>query len=261
MTTPLLPLHPFARHPHTGQPIRALYIDKSGRARYPIMGAGPEEDAAAEKVAADAAAEEAVTAAATAKADADTAAAREAEEAAKDNGFPKDTPRAQMKPSEQTAYDAFHGRKHEQRATEYREAAGGKTAAELKADMAELATLRTSQLTDGEKAVATAKAEGRREASLAVAPQMFDVALAHVDEDRRKVLIDSIDLSKVIKEDGTVDTAKVKIIAENLAPADKEPGRQHDYGAGRRESVTKSGVAAGSDMFAASRSKSSTTTQ
>ena len=256
MTTPLLPLHPFARHPHPGQPIRAVYLDKSGRARYPIMGAGPEEDAAAEKVAADAAAEEAVTAAA--KADADTAAANEA---AKDNGFPKDTPRAQMKPSEQTAYDAFHGRKHEQRATEYREAAGGKTAAELKADMAELATLRTSQLTDGEKAVATAKAEGRREASLAVAPQMFDVALAHVDEDRRKVLIDSIDLSKVIKEDGTVDTAKVKIIAENLAPADKEPGRQHDYGAGRRESVTKSGVAAGSDMYAASRSKSSTTTQ
>ena len=260
-----LPLHPFARHPRTGEPIRAVCIDKNGRARYPIMGAGPEEDAAAEKVAADAAAEEAVTAAAAAKTDADTAAAKEAEGAAKDLGFPKDTPVAEMKANEQTAYWKHQAKKHETRATEWQTAAGGKTAAEVKAERGELETLRQSQLTDSEKALETAKAEGRAEASAEYAPRMarlaFETALAHVDDDAREILIDSLDLTKVITDSGDIDTAKVKTIAGTLAPADKESGRQRDYGAGRRESATKSGVAAGSDMYVASRSKSSTTTQ
>lgn len=237
-----LPTHPSMRHPLTGEPLTALYVDSKGRPRYPIMG-GAEDDAAdtAAKAAADVETKAAADAA-TAKVAED---AKKADEDKPGEGFPANTPRAQMKPAEQIAYDAFHGRKHEQRATEYREAAGGKTAAELKADMAELATLRTSQLTDGEKAVETAKAEGRREASLAIAPQMFDVALAHVEEDRRKVLLDSIDLSKVIKEDGIVDTAKVQAIANSLAPADKGTGGgKHDFGAGRRgDSRTAGSVA------------------
>lgn len=253
-----LPIHPSMRHPLTGHPLRALHVDKHGRARYPIMGAAPDDEA-------DAAAKDAANAAAAeSKAAEDAAAAKAAEdakaaEADAPTGFPANTPRAQMKPAEQIAYDAHHGRKHEQRATEYREAAGGKTAAEVKADLAELATLRTAQMSDGEKAVDTARAEGRREASLALAPQMFDVALAHVDENRRNVLIENIDLTKVLKEDGTVDTAKVQAIANSLAPADKGSGsnnEKHDFGAGRRGGGSKSGVNAGADLFNASRTKS-----
>lgn len=246
-----LPIHPSLLHPLTGEPLRALYVDKRGRARYPIMGGAPDDDAGDAGGADD-----------TPSGDGDKDGKSDDAGGKTDDppkGFPENTPRAQMKPAEQIAYDAFHGRKHEQRATEYREAAGGKTAAEVKAAFDELATLKQASLTDGERAVETAKAEGRREASLAIAPQMFDVALAHVDEDRRAVLIDTIDLSKVIKEDGTVDTAKVKTIADSLAPADKGPGGgRHDFGAGRRGGAVKSGVGAGVDMYQSSRKQKTT---
>ena len=244
MSSSSLPLHPSMRHPHTGEPLRALYIDKHDRPRYPIMGGSEEDDAAAA----------AAAAAATEKAAADKAAADAAAAAAKtDLGFPAETPVADMKPAEQAAYWQHQARKHEDRNKEWQKTLGGKTAAEIAAERDELTKLRGAQMSDGEKAVETAKQEGRREASLALAPQMFDVALQHVDADRRKVLIDSLDLAKVIKEDGTVDTDKVTAIAATLAPPAK--GDAPDYGNGKRTARTSSGVGAGRDAYAAETGK------
>lgn len=246
-----LPLHPSKRHPLTGEPIRALYVDKNGRARYPMMGADEPSEAdkaAAEKVAADKAVADK---AAEDKAAADKAAAdKAAEDGNKDLGFPKDTPVAEMKPAEQAAYHRHHARKHEDRNKEWSKVAGGKTPEELAAILKEHGDLKKASLTDGEKAVAEATANGKRAASLALAPQFFDVALSHVAEDRRKVLIDTIDVSKVITDSGEVDTDKVKTIAESLAPADKGTGNGSDYGAGRRGGGgQKSGVSAGRSLY------------
>lgn len=246
-----LPLHPSKRHPITGEPLRALYVDRRGVARYPIMGGSTDPNPAPDPE----------PPAAT-----DPPAAPPVPEPPKDKGFPEGTPVADMTPPQQAAYQLHQARKHEARATEYREAVGGKTAAEVKADLAELERLRTEALTDSEKQVNQAKVEGRREAALTLAPQLFDVALAHVDAERRQVLIDTIDLSKVVSDTGEIDTAKVKTIAESLAPADKEPGNQQerrpfDFGGGPRGGTDPaSGVSAGRDLFKARRGKSSTTT-
>lgn len=236
-----LPLHPSMRHPLTGAPIRAIYVDSRGRARWPIMGGAPDPDP-------------------DPKPDPDPTPDPKPDPKpdpapkADDLGFPKDTPVVEMKPAEQAAYWQHQARKHEDRNKEWQKTLDGKTAAEVAAERAELAKLKLDGLSDSEKAVETAKGEGRREASLAVAPQMFDVALQHVDEDRRKVLIDSLDLSKVIKEDGTIDTDKVTSIAKTLAPP--ATGVDPDYGNGKRPPRTTGGVGAGRDRYRERHNKS-----
>lgn len=242
-----LPLHETAVHPHTGQRLRALYIDRHGRARYPIMGASPDDPA-------DPPADPPKTDPPKTDPPADPPA---------DLGYPKDTPVADMKPAEQTAYWQHQARKHEDRNKEWQRAVGGKTAAEIAAERQELATLRTEKMTDGEKAVNEAKLAGRREASLALAPQLFGVALRHVDEDRRKVLIENTDLSRVINEDGSIDTDKVQSIAEALAPAGTDGERTpriRNFGGGDRRTDKTSGVAAGREAYRERRGKKSTTT-
>lgn len=42
-TLAALPVHPTARHPLTGQPLRAVYIDKYGAPRWPVLGAAPDD--------------------------------------------------------------------------------------------------------------------------------------------------------------------------------------------------------------------------
>lgn len=244
-----LPLHPSMVHPLTGQPVRALYVDKHGRARYPIMGGAPDDDPDAEKDKGD---------------DADKTGGDDADkdkdkdkggDADKDLGFPKDTPVVEMTPAQQAAYHRYHGRKHEDRNKEWQRTTGGKTPEQVADDLKELEELRKSKMTDGEKAIADAKTEGAREASLKLAPQLFDVALNHVNEDRRKVLIDSIDPARVIKEDGTIDTDKVTSIAHALAPVKGGSDEDPDYGNGKRTRRGSSGVGAGRAAYEAQSSK------
>jgi hypothetical protein len=241
-----LPLHPSMRHPLTGEPVRALHVDKHGRARYPYMGGDDTVDPV------DADKDKSGDGDKDAGGDADK---DESGDAAKDLGFPKDTPVAEMKPAEQAAYHRYHGRKHEDRNKEWQKTVGGKTPEQVAADLRELDELRKSKMTDGEKAIADAKTEGARAASLTLAPQLFDVALAHVDEDRRKVLIDSIDPARVIKEDGTIDTGKVTSIAHALAPAKGGTDEDPDYGNGRRTRRGNSGVSAGRAAYEAQSGK------
>lgn len=243
-----LPLHPSKRHPLTGEPIRALYVDKHGRPRYPFIGAAEDDG---NDDGGDSGGDGATD---------DSGDDSGADGGSDDLGFPRDTPVSEMTAEQKAAYDAHKREQVRKAKREWKDATGDRTAAQVKADLAELAKLRTEKMTDGERAVETAKAEGRREASLALAPQMFDVALSHVDADRRAVLIDSIDLSKVIKEDGTIDTAKVTTLASTLAPTGKDQGggNQYDLGGGRRNSTTSSGVSAGAEMYQSSRKQKTT---
>lgn len=258
-----LPLHETAVHPRTGERIRAIGVLPSGRIVWPIMGGdgtdtgGTDTDTpggADDKAGGDDKANDAKLGD-SGKLD---------KPGNDDKGFPENTPVASMTLEQQVAYHKHQARKHEQRATAYREAAGGKSADDLKNDLTELGTLRTERMTESEKQVNQAKVEGRREAALTLAPQLFDVALAHVDEERRKVLIDTIDLSKVVSDAGEIDTAKVKSIAESLAPADKDQGNTRqpfDFGGGKRGGTdTTTGVSAGRELFKQRRGKTSTTT-
>lgn len=238
-----LPVHPSRRHPLTGEPIRAVYVDKHGRARYGVAGGAPDDPPKQDPPKQDDPPKD------PPKQDDPPKPDPPKNDPPKDLGFPRDTPVAEMTTAQQAAYWRHNSQKHEERNRGLLKLTGGKYGDDLAADMAELAKLRTAQLSDGEKAVEQAKTEGRREASLSLVPQMFDVALAHVDDERRKVLISSIDKASVLNDDGTIDTDKVSSIAAALAPADKGTGGEHDYGQGRRGAREGTGVSAGRTRY------------
>lgn len=260
-----LPIHPTLRHPLTGAPLQAVYVTRDGRPKWPIMGAAEGDDAAAAQAAADAAAK-ATADAAAAKAAADAAAAaKTGNDADKDLGFPKDTPVVEMTAVQQAAYYKHQARKHEERATEYRTAAGGKTAAEVKADLDAAAALAREKMTDQQKAIEDAKTEAQQNAAREYAPKAartaFEFALSHLTEADRAELIDTLDLTKVITDSGDVDTAKVRSIVEKIAPAGKGGERRlRDFGAGDRTADKTTGVASGRSLFEERRGKKSTTT-
>lgn len=285
MTALDLPLHPSLRHPITGAPIRALALrprhewpktEKAAldTARYlwPMMGGAPdptpEEQAAAEKQAAEdkaAADKKAAEDAAAEKARAAGVPANYATDPQGNSlGYPKETAVAEMKQDEQTAYWRHQSRRHEQRATEWQDAAGGKTPSEVKTEREELTKLRQAGMTDAEKKIDEAKESGRAEVRQEMAPKMarlaFDTALAHVPDERRSTLIENLDLSKVITDSGDIDTDKVKTIAASLAePAKGGPtSRTPNYGGGPRPTPTSSGVAAGAELHASRKKPAAT---
>lgn len=209
------------------------------------------DDAVAKKAADEKAAAEA----AAKKAADDAAVAKKAAES-KEAGYPPNTRVEDMKPEEQAAYYRDQARKHEDRNKALLALTGGKYGDELKTELAELAELRKAKMTDQEKAIAEAKEAAKADVQAEFAPKLasmaFDVALAHVPEEARGKLIDSLDLTKFVDPTtGSVDTDKVKETAELLAPQPGKgtPGRP-DYGAGRRGGQATSGVAAGAARYA-----------
>lgn len=180
-------------------------------------------------------------------------------------GYPDNTKVEDMQPAEQAAYWRDQARKHEGRNRDILKVTGGKYGDDLKAILDERETLIHEKRTDGEKAVEDAKnetrAEVRQEFGSKLAAAEFRAALAHVDGERRDQIIEGINLSAYLTDDGDVDTAKVQSYAATIAPADKGTGSgSTDFGAGRRPAAPRaSGVAAGADMFKQSRKTTSTT--
>lgn len=236
-----LPIHPSRRHPLTGEPLRAIWVRPDGRVMWPIIGAAPDDPPPADNPPAD-----------NPPADPPPADKPPADPPG-DLGFPKDTPVAQMKPEQQAAYWQHQSRKHEERATEYRSAAGGKTAAEVKADLENAAKLAREKLTDQERAVEEAKDAGRAEARAEAGPKAVKAALSlllgDMPEAEQNAQIELLDLSKFLTETGEVDTAKVRLIAEKIAPAGKGGDRVRNWPAGDRRTDKSSGVEGGRDLF------------
>jgi hypothetical protein len=180
-----------------------------------------------------------------------------------DKGFPANTPVTDMKPEEQAAYHRFHGRKHEQRAAEYRQAVGGKSAAEVKAELDELARLRQKDMTPDQRAIEDAKASTRQEvmaeAGAKAAKTALQLALRHLPVADRDASIEILNMSSFLTESGEVDTDKVIAAAERIAPA-RGTGRNYDIGGGSRGgSGGKSGVQAGAAMFHETHPRKTTT--
>jgi hypothetical protein len=168
-----------------------------------------------------------------------------------------------MTVEQQAAYWKHHARQHEDRSKAWRDAAGGKTAEELRAEREELEKLRNANRTDAEKAVADAKQAGTAEADAKWAPRLaaaeFRAALAHlagVDErdgrDKRDRIIAGINLADYITDSGDVDTDRVQSYAADIAPQTDTGagGKRIDYGGGRRDQTKTSGLSAGAEMFA-----------
>lgn len=219
-----LPLHPSMVHPITGLPLRAVYVDSKGRARYPIMGGAPDDDG-------DGAAD----------GSSDDDGADDGDDAGSDDdlGFPKKTPVAEMTADQKAAYFEHKASKEESRRKGLSRAVGGKTAEQIQADMAELEEFRKGKRTDGENAVKEAedrvRAEERGKAGERIARATFEGALSHLEQKDRNEIINGLSLKNYIDDDGDVDAEKIRSYAARIAPVDTTTTpKRRDWGSGSR---------------------------
>lgn len=124
-------------------------------------------------------------------------------------------------------------RKHEERA---------KTNANASKD---LETLRQQSMSDQEKAVAQARAEGKAEAlregaSKIVEAKIEAAAAGRLDDDQLKTLLENVDLARFVDESGDVDGDKVAKFVEGIAPKTEQTEPVFpDLGQGARGSTSK----------------------
>lgn len=232
-----LPKHAML-HPLTGAPIHPLGFRKDGRLVWPILGGDPTNDPPADPPNGD---------------------PTPAGPPADDRGYPANTPVAEMTPEQQLKYHAFHSRKHENRVKEY----GDITPERAKELLAEVEQLRQASLTDNERAVEAAKVEARQAAILETAPRLVAAefraaAKGALTAEQTQALIEDLDLSKFLTDDGSVDVAKVEAKVAALAPKQTDP-KFPNLGQGRRDGTPAQGVAAGRELYANRRPKSGAT--
>lgn len=108
-------------------------------------------------------------------------------------------------------------------------------ARELQRLRKQLDDARKASMSEAEKAIEDARAEGekkgRSQASGLLVQARLEAALAHVDDEARDALIDGVNAAKFMTDDGTPDTDAIKAWAEKVAPKTRQVV---DLGQGRR---------------------------
>jgi len=165
-----------------------------------------------------------------------------------DQGFPENTPWRDMTLGQQVEYWKAQSRKHEGRANSMADYS------ELKAKAEKLAEIEEANMTEQQKAVAAAAKDAReatlREVGSRLVDAQFTVAAAgRMDEERLKALLDGVDRSRFMKEDGTADADKVKSFVDSVAPAQKQQEQRHEFGQGSRQGSTVPSVEAGAALY------------
>lgn len=174
------------------------------------------------------------------------------------NGFPAETPVAEMEPAEQTAYWKHQARKHEGRAN---------SRADYDTVKAELDALKQAGESATEKAIREAREAGKAEAmsqnTNGTVAAMIRIGLqGRLDGDALKDAladVDTINLSALVDDKGLVNDERVLRTINRLAGTVGTSKQGPDTGQGNRgKQSAKSGVSAGADLFAASRNKKTT---
>jgi hypothetical protein len=156
-----------------------------------------------------------------------------------DTGFPANTPLTEMTVDQQ-AYWKHQARKHEDRVKAY----GGLTPEQL-ADLQEKAEqfdmLAAASQTDTERAISEAAFNARSSPKPRSCParrrRVPRAAAGRLEADKLATILEPLDLSKFLTDDGEVDTAKVSAFVDGIAPAKGNRGPTPG-GAGRRGSYT-----------------------
>lgn len=229
-----LPTHPTLTHPATGLPLRAVFVSRTGRVYWPILGGA--EDGGADGTGDDGAGT-------------DAGAGQQQQD---DTGFPANTPLEQMKPEQREAYWRHHARKHEDRV----KALGNLTPEQLtalreKADKHDALELELASEAEkaARKAADEAKTATRAELEPEVISAKLDAAAARAgvtEEDLTKALA-FVDTRKFLAENGKVDTDKVKAFVATIAP---DRGNQQQVRRG--PSATAHGTGTGPGLTAGS---------
>lgn len=166
-----------------------------------------------------------------------------ADEPEYEHGFPPGTPVAQMTAEQRAAYDTHVKTRNAERRRELEDATGGRTLEQVKADLAELDTLRDQSRNDTEKAIAKAKKDALAEAAAAYGPRLvnaaFSAALGNMKPEDKAELLDTINPAKFLTTNGDLDTDKVSAWITKYAPQTGTGvgGHVADHGAGRRSTT------------------------
>ena len=141
--------------------------------------------------------------------------------------YPADTPVSEMTPEQRIAYDKAKREENAAKRREWREATGGRSAAEVRADLEELDRLRKAAETDVEKAVREAREEGaaaaRSEEFSATALAVLRTGLRYhglEDESAINDIVESANLAAFKAADGSLDDDKIaRFVARNAGTA------------------------------------------
>lgn len=172
-----------------------------------------------------------------------------------DQGFPENTPLAEMTVEQRENYWRAMARKHEKTVKERADYD------DLKKQAAEAKKLRKERETETETQIRVAREEARAEALAEVGTRLvmarFEAAAAgRIDADRLAALTEDIDLGRFLNGDGSVDAERVATKVEAWAPPkdERRPAPKPDPTQGARNTKT-SGTDVGRDMYAARRKK------
>lgn len=170
-----------------------------------------------------------------------------------DLGFPPDTPVSEMTDDQKAAYNRHQREKNREQTRKWKSVTGDRTPEQLQAELQELQDLRKSKLTDSERAVEDAKADGRREGvtlgNRNAVKAIFEAALddQHSDDDVAD-LVGALNVDAFINDAGEINTKKLKDFAKKFVPAGSTAGdqqRRRDFGGGTRGEGTPTRGAAG----------------
>ncbi len=133
------------------------------------------------------------------------------------DGFPPNTPLAEMSVDQQAAYWKHQARKHEQRVKDMGDYDQLKTQAD------EYQRLVTASQTEHERAVAEARRQGHAEALTAAGGQLVEqwlraAAANRLHQDSVNALLEGLDRSRFLTAQGGVDTDKVYAFVNSVAP-------------------------------------------
>lgn len=157
-----------------------------------------------------------------------------------EHGFPPNTPVSQMTPEEKAAYSEHVEARTRERRDALKGAIGDRSLEQVKADLDELESLRDKDRTATEKEIAAAKKAMRAEVEAEYAPRLvkaaFATALAGMKDDERVELLDTINVSAFVNQQGDLDAVKVTNWIKRYAPqSDTGTGEQYgDHGGGKR---------------------------
>jgi hypothetical protein len=254
--TSTLPFHRTLRYPpqHSlaGMALQALYVDKHGRAHYPMMGGAPDAGDGSGGDGGGAGSGAGAGDGGGSGAGGDGSGAGSGGNGDdNDLGFPKNTRIADMKPEEQAAYWRHQARKHE---GNFKGLVGDRSVDDVKKDLEEYGRIRQEQLTPSEKAIQEAEQRGR-EAATTESSQKAAKAILRAGLEARELsdedvaeIVDSIDVRRFIK-DGDIDTSGLASFAQRFTPAgtatqqDQQQRRRQWAGGTRREGEPERGAA------------------
>ena len=255
--TAALPLHPLnLLHPRTGEPLRALGYTKRGAPIWPVLG-GSESQGEPNEGGQQSVKPSPKPGPALKPSDDGNGSQGAAEGA---HGYPEGVAVAEMTMPQQLAYFRTKARREEdtrKSAQQERDTARSeRDAFKPKADQYD--QLLDSTKSEQERAVENAKseaakaarAEERTKGSLALVGAEFRAAAKGVlTADALAGLLEDIDRSRYVRDDGSVDLERIEKRVADLAPPKQERERV-DLGAGNRGGTKPSDLDVGRDLYA-----------